>query len=221
MARRFATHFPQRINFRVPAMAYTASIEGNDIVHNIISAPLTVDTTAYLSAQSIAAAGSTSTFNNYLATEAQLGKYGRGVQVVASGAATSTVTVTGRDYLGQRMSEVLTLAGTTVVFGKKAFRYVDLIAWTLTASTTITVGTSNIFGLQYKLKALVNEIKNNAIAANASTIVAGLATTTASTTTTADTRGTCLFVTVVPDGTNVFEVRYVADTANLHGNVQA
>jgi hypothetical protein len=75
-------------------------------------------------------------------------------------------------------------------------------------------------GLPEKGKAMVNEIKNNAASANAGTFVAGLANATTPTGTNADVRGTYLPVTVLPDGTNTFEVRYVADTSNLHGNAQ-
>lgn len=221
MARRVATHFPQRINLRVPNMAYTGSMEGADLITAVITASLTVDATAFLSAQSTAAAGTATTFNNYLGTEAQMAKFGRSWQVVASGAATGTVTASGRDYLGQRVTETLTLNGTTPVIGKKAIRYMDSISWTISASVTVNVGTANIFGLQYKLKSLVTEIKNGAPAANAGTVVSGLTTGTASTATTADVRGTYAPSTLLPDGTNVFELRYVADNSNLHGNAQA
>jgi hypothetical protein len=149
-----------------------------------------------------------------------MGRWGRGIRAVASGASTATVTITGRDYLGQRMQEVLTLNGATAVLGVKAFRYVDNIAWGLTAGTTIDVGFTNLMGLPDKGKAMVNEIKNGAASANAGTFVAGLANATTPTGTNADVRGTYLPVTVIPDGTNTFEVRYVADTSNLHGNAQ-
>lgn len=221
MVRRVATFFPQRVRMNVRRKAYTSGIEGDDILTADFGAPLAANNTAFLSAQSIAAAGNTSTFNAaYVASEAQMGKWGRGIRVVASGAATSTVTITGRDYLGQRMQEVLTLNGATPVLGVKAFRYIDNIAWGLTAGTTIDVGFTNLFGLPEKGKAMVNEIKNNAASANAGTFIAGLANATTPTGTNADVRGTYLPVTVIPDGTNTFEVRYVADTSNLHGNAQ-
>lgn len=220
MVRRNPTYFPQRVNLRVPNMAYTGGIEGNDIITAEFGAPAAAGNAILLSAQSIAAAGNTSTFASYTASEAQMGKWGRGVRAVASGASTATVTITGRDYLGQRMVETLTLNGITPVLGVKAFRYIDNIAWTATAGTTMDVGITNLFGLPNKLKAAVNEIKNGAVTANAGTFVAGLANATAATGTNADVRGTYLPSIVVPDGINTFEVRFIADTSNLHGNRQ-
>jgi hypothetical protein len=218
MARRNATYFPQRINMRVPSMASVGATEGDDAVTADFGAPSAKSATLLLSAQSIATATGVTTFNTYVGSEAQMGRWGRGLTVVASGAATTTVTITGRDYLNQRAVETLTLNGTTAVNGVKAFRYVDRIDWAATASTTINVGTTDVMGLPFKGKAMFNEVKNGAAAANAGTFVAGLANATAATATNADTRGTYLPVTVVPDGTNTFEVRYIADNTNMHGN---
>lgn len=225
MPRRYASYYPQRINLRVPNMAYVGGVEGDDIITVEFGAPLAFDTIGtagtFLTLQSIASAGSTTVFNSaYVASEAQMGRWGRCIQVVASGAATSIVTITGRDYLNQRMTETLTLNGATAVLGQKAFRYVDSISWTATAATTINVGISNGFGLPYKFVALVNEAKNKAPSANAGAITNALATGTPSTATTADVRGRYTPATVVPNGTNTFELRYVVDTSNLHGNAQ-
>lgn len=221
MARRQASFFPQRVNMRVPSMSYTAGIEAADIVHANFGAPAALDNDGILAAQSIASASSTTTFAaTYTGTESVMGKWGRCLRVVASGAATSTVTVTGRDYLGAKMVEVLTLNGTTPVLGLKAFRYIDSVAWGATGGTTIDLGWRDCFGLPWKFDQLIVETKNNIVAANAGTFVAGLATGTAATSTNADVRGTYLAATVIPDGTNTFEVRYIADTSNLHGNAQ-
>lgn len=225
MARRYPTFFPQRVNQRVPNMAYTGASEGNDIVTAELGAPIAFDTIAsagtFLTLQSIATAGNTSVFNAaYVGSDAQMGRWGRTLQVVASGAATSTVTITGRDYLGARMVETFTLNGATAVLGNKAFRWVDNIAWSGTAATTINVGIANGFGLPYKIKHMISEVKNGTVTANAGAIVAALATGTPSTATTIDVRGRYTPATIIPNGTNTFEVRYVADTSNLHGNPQ-
>lgn len=225
MPRRYASYYPQRINLRVPNMAYAAGAESDDIMTAEFGAPIAFDTIAtagtFLTLQSIATAGSTTVFNAaYTASEAQMGRWGRCIQVVASAAATSSVTITGRDYLNQRMTETLTLNGATAVLGQKAFRYVDAISWNATAGVTINVGISNGFGLPYKFKALVSEVKNGAPSANAGAITNALATGTPSTATTADVRGRYTPATVVPNGTNTFEVRFIVDTSNLHGNAQ-
>lgn len=221
MPRRIPTFFPQRVRMNVRQKAYTAGIEGDDVITAAFGAPLAANNTAILAAQSISSGGNTSTLAAaYVASEAQMGRWGRGVRVVASGGSTALVTITGRDYLGQRMQEALTLNGATAVLGKKAFRYIDNIAWAAGGSVTLDVGITNLMGLPDKGKAMVNEIKNDAISANGGTFVAGLANATTPTGTNADVRGTYLPVTVIPDGTNTFEVRYVADTSNLHGNAQ-
>lgn len=221
MAKRMPTFFPQRVNMRVPLKSYVGSIEGPGLVTVELGAPLALNDTGILSAQSIASAGSTTTFAAaFVQSEGQMGRFGRALRFVASGAATSTVTVNGRDYIGQRVTETITLNGTTPVLGVKAFRYIDSISWGATASTTINVGWRDCFGLPHKFVALDLEEKNEAVAANAGTFVAGLATGTAATATNADVRGTYLAVTVLPNGTNTFRLRYFADFNNLDGNAQ-
>mgnify|MGYP007071567167 CR=1 FL=1 len=220
MPRRVGQFYPQRVNQRVPNMAYTADITNGDVVVAYLGAPVAAANTTILSAQSVAAAGTVAPAATYTAAETQMARYGRGLRLVASGAYSGVVTITGRDYLGQRMVETITANGTTPVLGVKAFRYVDTIAWTTTAAVTIDVGITALLGLPYKYEQLIAETKNNAVAANAGTFVVGLANATAATATNADVRGTYLPATVVPDGTNTFEIRYIADTSNLHGNRQ-
>ena len=98
------------------------------------------------------------------------------------------------------------------------YRYVDNIAWGATAAVTIDVGFSNRLGLPVKCEAMVSEIKNGALTANAGIFVAGLANNVVSTASTTDPRGYYLPQVVVPNGTNTFEIRCIADTSNLHGN---
>ncbi len=221
MPRRVGQFYPQRVNQRVPNMAYTADVTNGDIIHVQFGTINAIATSNIFNAQTAAAAG---TFvpqsTAYLGSEAQMGRYGRGLQIVASGAYAGVVTISGRDYLGQRMSENITANGATAVLGLKAFRYVDSMTIVTTGAVTVDVGTSNRLGLPYKFDQIIAETKNNVVSANAGTFVAGLANATAATATNADVRGTYLPVTVLPDGTNTFELRYIADTSNLHGNRQ-
>src|SRR5690348_4061296 len=108
-------------NYYVPAMQQAADL--GSMLHGRVSLgkPVVADTDGILAAQSINAAVDTTTFAaTYAATDAIMGKFGRNVTVVASGASTSTVVVYGRDYLGQKMRETLTVNGTTPVTGLKA-----------------------------------------------------------------------------------------------------
>jgi hypothetical protein len=221
MARRAPTFFPQRVNLRVPGMAYTGGMEGSDIYTASFGAPVALNNTGILAATAITAAIDVTTFAAaYAPTDAIMGRWGRALRVVLSGAGTPAIVVFGRDYLGQRMSESFTGNGTTAVLGIKAFKYIDRITCGAVSAVTLDVGWRDVFGFPVKFKQLIAEMKNDVVAANAGTFVAGLANGTAATATNADTRGTYLPVTVIPNGTNTFEVRYVADTLNLHGNAQ-
>lgn len=220
MPRRQGQFYPQRVNQRVSNMAYTAGVDNGDIVHVQFGAPLALNNTLIVAAQSAAAAGTVAPTAAYAGSEAQMGRFGRGLRLIASGAYTGVITITGRDYLGQRMIETITANGATQVLGVKAFRYVDTVSWVTTGAITFDVGVTNLFGLPYKFEQLIAETKNGVVSANAGTFVAGLANATTATATNADVRGTYLPVTVIPDGTNTFELRYIADTSNLHGNRQ-
>jgi len=110
-------------------------------------------------------------------------------------------TVSGYDYYGQAMSEVITVsvAGTAVT-GKKAFFQVSGV--TIAGSATaVVVGTSDVLGLPVRVfnVAYIASVKsNNTLAQDAGTFVA--ADTATATTTTGDVRGTYVPATA-SDGT--------------------
>lgn len=166
MTVRTAKYRPRRINRYVPAMGYHSAVihEGP---HDVRFGPVAAaSATAILSGQSIATAGSTTTFVNdntdpvvaAVQEEFPYGPgFGRCLQVVADGATTSTVTITGRDFLGQPVQELFTLNGTTPVIGNKAFKYIDRIAWGGTASRSINVGTHSKLGLPFRMQNVIAE----------------------------------------------------------------
>lgn len=203
------------MNYYVPGMQAGADL-GQMLTQRLsLGAPIVADADGILNDQSIAVAGSTSTF---LATysSANMSLYGRCVTVVASGAATSNVTVIGRDYLGQPMRESFTLNGTTPVVGVKAFKYVDTVTFGATAATTIDVGWNDKLGLPYKTVAVEREYSGDVTAA-AGTLVAAV-TTDPQTATTADPRGTYDPTTTL-NGTAVIsvDIQY-SNTVNAAGN---
>lgn len=216
MTRRLGQFRPTYTSVRVPNMTYVAGIEGDDLLRVSFGAPPALNATGFLAAQSIATAGgtdiplTTARFN-------ALAPFGRCLRYVASAAATSTVTVTGRDYLGQRVREQITLNGTTVVNGLKAFRFVDRIDWGATAGVTIDVGWRDALGLPFRAFQMTAETKNGAASANPGTFTAGLAASTTPTISNGDVRGTYLPVTVIPNGTNTFDILVIVDRSNLHG----
>jgi hypothetical protein len=100
-------------------------------------------------------------------------------------------TVSGYDYYGQAMSEVITVsvAGTAVT-GKKAFFQVSG-ATIAGSATAVLIGTSDVLGLPVRVAnvAYIASVKsNNTLAQDAGTFVA--ADTATATTSTGDVRGT-------------------------------
>jgi hypothetical protein len=100
-------------------------------------------------------------------------------------------TVSGYDYYGQAMSEVITVAvAGTAVTGKKAFFQVSG-ATIAGSATAVLIGTSDVLGLPVRVAnvAYVASVKsNNTLAQDAGTFVA--ADLSAATTSTGDVRGT-------------------------------
>lgn len=207
--------FREGHNYYVPAMAAAADLGQLKRQRVNLGAVVLTDADGILAAQSINAAVDTTTFAATY-TSAKMGTFGRNVVVVASGAATSTVTVYGRDYLGQPMRETLTLNGTNSVTGLKAFKYIDRVVAGVTSSTTIDLGWGTRMGLPYKTRAVEREYKDDVLAA-AGTLTAPV-TTDPQTATTGDPRGTYI-LTGTPDGTAIFEIDCVfSDALNTSNN---
>jgi len=202
MASQVRGNFIEGFNYYVPSMQAGSDLGQLRKTRISFGAPPDVLATGILSAQSIAAAVDTTTFN-VLYTNAKMGPFGRNLTVVASGAATSNVTVIGRDYLGQPMRESFTLNGTTPVVGLKAFKYIDRVTAGLTAGTTINLGWGTKFGLPWKTRAVYREYVDQVVAA-AGTLAAPVLTDP-QTTTTGDPRGTYV-PTTTPDAVKVLEI---------------
>lgn len=212
------SNFPRRANMYVPGMQYSADVNWNGETRVNFGAPVAAVATAVLNGQSIAVA---STGTDLSAIAATADNYGRNITVVASGAATSNVTVYGWDYLGQPMLESFTLNGAVSVVGNKAFKSLNYITWGVTAATTINVGWGSKLGMPYKAIRAVYEIGNGALAA-AGTFQAPSITDPATSTTT-DPRGMYTTTTAM-NGTNiisgVFNMMNDVNTSNrggLHG----
>lgn len=223
------SYYPQGVNMYVPNMQYAADVDINGHIPVDLSplvAMLAASATGILSAQSIATAVDTTTFvtafaNNQNISEAYMGRFGRNITVVASGAATSNVTVYGTDYLGQPMAESFTLNGTTPVVGVKAFKRVTRVTAGVTAATTINVGYGNVLGLPYAYIGEGVSYTDDVLNSSQGTFVARVATQTL---TSGDPRGTWTPAAGnVPDGTRRHKIRYQTLKGNLYGarHVQA
>ena len=139
-----ATNFPRRINAYVPAMAYSADVNYNGETRVNFGAPAAASTTAILNAGSMTGVTSID-----LSSASIADAYGRCIQIAASGANATAVTINGWDYLGQPLAETLTLAGATPVVGNKAFKSFSNVTITA-AATTLSIGTGLKLGLPYK-----------------------------------------------------------------------
>lgn len=115
---------------------------------------------------------------------------------ITIGAGTITnrnVTITGYDYYGQPMSEVIATGTTqsTTVNGKKAFFQIISATVSGAVGATVSIGTTDIFGSPVKFpnKGYLARVGwDDTLAEDAATVVDGVATT--ATTTTGDVRGT-------------------------------
>lgn len=220
MAARTASWFMYGVNHYVEDLTFHSDVGVDGLVTVSLAAAPALDADGILDGQSIASADSTETFL-FTGTDSDSwgGTYGRNVTVVASGAATSTVTVHGWDYLGQPMSETLTLNGTTPVVGVKAFFRLRMIEWGATAATTIDVGWGDRLGLPFRATStqLLGELVSGATP-TAGALTAGVAVATAQTATTADPRGYYTpHSSAVHNGTRTYQLTYFADRTSLYG----
>lgn len=165
------------------------------------SVPLTKATNNIATAQTTsstitltAGTGTTSVINASNQTVVQL-DVPRAVSItIGTGTITNrNVTITGFDYYGQAMSEVIATGTTqsTTVNGKKAFFQVLSASISGALGGTIAVGTTDILGCPVKIADLgyiANTGWDNTLGNDAGTAVA--AVTTTATTTTGDVRGT-------------------------------
>lgn len=213
-------YFPRGANMYVPNMQYAADVNGLDGLPLFdLGTPNAANAALILSAQSIATAPTTpvTTFaNGWNSPVGDMMKFGRCLQYVASGAATSTVTVKGTDYLGQGMTETITLNGATPVNGLKAFRTISNITWAATAGTTINIGTRDCFGIPYANMGGVpqQDYVNGAVPA-AGTFVTYTATQSP---TSGDPRGTYApNAGVASNGARQYALTYQCLRGNLYG----
>lgn len=211
----YADHFPRRANLRVPNMEFAADVDTNGKVRMELGKPVAALATGVVNAASIAAA----LVKNVSAVVANhrknMGRYGRNVTVVLSGAGTPAIEVFGLDYLGQPMSEQFTGTGSTPVVGKKAFKQVLSFSSGLVAATTINIGYGDILGLPYAVAAVQEQYVDQAVP-TAGTVAA--AVLSAQTATSGDPRGTYApHSTALANGSRDFILIGTAIEGDYHG----
>lgn len=211
-----ADNFQRRISHYVPACQFDAAVDPQSRNYRVslgTPAAASASTQAVLAAQAITTAGTATT----LVTSVTDSPYGRALVIDLSGAGTPTVTIKGRDYLGQPVTEALTGNGTTAVNGVKAFKWIDSVTWTAVAAVTLDVGFADKLGLPFRTNKIIAEIEDGVAAGTLGTLVAGVRTDP-QTSTTVDPRGT-YDPNGTLDATAEFEVIAVADPfINASGN---
>jgi hypothetical protein len=212
MVQRVASFRNRRYNAYVPACAYSAEVIHGGPYEVDFGTPIAAVAAGILSATSIATAVDTTTF----VTDTADAPFGRNITVVASGAATSNVTVYGKDYLGQPMTESFTLNGTSPVAGVKAFKWVDRATAGVTAATTINLGFGARVGLPYRMSVCFGEIGNGAPAAAGTFTAPNL--TDPQTTTTTDPRGLYTPTTALNGTNRILATFLLYNILNANGN---
>lgn len=141
-------------NSYVPKMQYASGLIHGAAVAFSLGSPAAVSANSIVAAANAqAVAGVITTLTTPITLD---GTYGRSLRLTPSAdpGNSAAITITGRDYLGQPMAETFTGANgaTAILYGKKAFKYVD--SWkTVTAATnavTWAVGTGWRLGLPFK-----------------------------------------------------------------------
>lgn len=214
-APTFAT---ARVSAYVPNMQYAADVQIDGATKISFGSPAAASATAILNAQSIASATTVYTFGGAAsAGPYQLdGTYGRAITLVLSGAGTPTVTVNGRDYLGQRITETMTGNGTTAVNSAKCYKWIDSIGFTAVGATTMNVGTLAVFGLPYKATKVLAEELADVPQGTLGTLTNPVLTDPA-TATTGEPRGKYA-PNATPNGTELTATFLFSSWANASGN---
>ena len=156
--------------------------------------PEAASATAVCAAQAVAGAGNATINGASASGGVATFDVARGVNVDSSnvGDTSQTVTVTGTDYWNQAQTETIALNGTTAVAGKKAFKTITQVAVSAALAGNLTVGSTDVFGLPYRVTDAGYILRSGwagALADDAGTFVAA-DTTSPATATTGDVRGT-------------------------------
>lgn len=144
--------------------------------------------------------------------------FGRNL-IVTSTDADGVVTIHGRDYLNQPMTETITCSANTGT-GKKAFKYVDRYV-SVSNVGDFSLGSGEELGLPFVVSDIISEYANGVPASAPTHVVA--VTTDPATATTGDVRGTVTPTTTM-NGSNSIEMKVRfdnTDTYGLYGVAQA
>ena len=110
---------------------------------------------------------------------------------LAAGGTATTITVTGFDEYGQRMSEAITSVANATTNGKKAFYQISSVATSAATVSAVTIGTTQLIGLPVRVTSgvYISHVGwDSGFTLDTGTLA--VADTVTATTTTGDVRGT-------------------------------
>jgi len=201
MVQRVASFRNRRYSAYVPAMGYAADvIHGAAFVVDFLT-PVAAVATNILNAVAGVAGTPLTVFGNDTADA----PYGRNVTNGAGGG----ITVRGKDYLGQGVSETIG-AGAA---GKKAFKWIDGID---PFTGAVSVGWGPLLGLPYRMAAVMEEIGNGVEAAPGALVPGSLVDP--QTSTTGDPRGTYAPTTPLNGSNRIMAKFQPYNILNANGN---
>ncbi len=183
--------------------------------------PQTADDDGVALAQAVASANDLTLAGALVVAGVAVFDVARTLQYVSSNAGDTTQTVTtyGYDDYGVAMLETVTLNGTTIVQGVKAFKRVTRQAVSAACAGNVKTGTSTKLGFPILLPStayVLKEIVNAAGVTNGTYVVGSTAKPSA---TTDDVRG--LYVpNSAPNGTNTYEIVMAAADPDQLGQAQ-
>ncbi len=214
---RHGDFFPDRINQYVAAMRYAADVHDDGKYKLSFGAPAVEDPNGIIAAVTITG-GVTILPAEFVGGVEPVcdSPWGRVISFEGSAAGTPVVTITGFDYLGQKITETVTMLTGAETWSLNAYSRIIQVDVATGVTGTFDMGFSNRLGLPYKTMEVEYEIEDGVLA-SAGTLVVPILTDPA-TAATGDPRGTYA-PTGTLDGTADFSIVASADNwINAAGN---
>ncbi len=214
---RHGDFFPDRINQFVKAMRYAADVHDDGMYKLSFGAPAVEDPNGIIAAVTITGGVTILPAEFVGGVEPVVdAPWGRGISFEGSAAGTPVVTITGYDYLGQKITETVTMLTGAETWSLNAYSRIIQVDVATGVTGTFDMGFSDRLGLPYKTMSVVEEIEDGVRAAAGTLVVPVL--TDPATAATGDPRGTYA-PTGTLDGTADFTILARADNwVNAAGN---
>lgn len=214
---RHGDFYPKRIDMYVKAMQYAADLHDDGMYKLSFGAPAVKDVDGIIDAFTITG-GKTISISDFVGGVEPVcdSPWGRLLSFQGSAAGTPLVTITGFDYLGQAITETVTLATGAEDFSLNAFFRVTKVVVATGVTGTFDMGFDNKLGLPYKTMSVVEEYEDG-VKASAGTLVAPVLTDP-STAATGDPRGTYTTTGTLDETADFSILARASNWVNADGN---